>query len=99
MRHNEIQDLEAKWLSEVCKDVAVEPSLQPITGELLDLATANSADNARLDIKARGFYRQGQVAFFDARVSNVKAESNINLATETILRRAENEKRELTTDG
>ena len=64
MRHNEIRDLEAKWLSEVCKDVAIEPSLQPLTGELLDLATANSADNARLDIKARGFYRQGQVAFF-----------------------------------
>lgn len=36
------------------------------------------------------------VAFFDVRVSNVKAESNANLSTETILRRAENEKREPT---
>ena len=43
-RHNEIRDLEAQWILRVWKDVAMEPSLQPITGELLDLATANSAD-------------------------------------------------------
>ena len=46
-----------------------------------------------MDVKARGFYRQGQVAFFDVKVTNVKAESNANLPTETIFRKAENEKK------
>ena len=51
--------------------------------------------------QGKGFLQAGAgtVAFFDVRVSNVKAESNINLTTETILRRAENEKRELTANG
>ena len=31
-RHNEIRDLEAQLLDMVCYDVAVEPTLQPLTG-------------------------------------------------------------------
>ena len=33
MRHDEIRNLEAKLLSEVCKDVAIEPKLIPVTGK------------------------------------------------------------------
>ena len=33
VRHNEIRDLTANLLSEVCKDVRIEPELQPVTGE------------------------------------------------------------------
>jgi hypothetical protein len=35
-RHNVLRDLEADLLSTVCKDVEVEPVLQPITGETLN---------------------------------------------------------------
>ena len=49
-RHNEIRDLTATLLTEVCKDVRVEPELQPVTHEVLNGATANSKDGARLDI-------------------------------------------------
>jgi hypothetical protein len=41
IRHNEIRDLEATMLSEVCKDVSIEPLLQPLTGEHYRHRTAN----------------------------------------------------------
>ena len=37
-------------------DVCVEHLLQPLSGEHLPYATANVDDNARLDVKARGFW-------------------------------------------
>ena len=97
MRHDEIQNLEAKLLSEVCKDVPIEPKLIPVMGENFILSSANTEDNARLDVKARSFFRDGQTAFFDVRMTNVNAESNIDLPTEAILRKAENERSECTT--
>ena len=43
----------------------------------MDLRTANSEDNARLDIKADNFWnRDRQSAFFDIRVFNPLAPSN-----------------------
>ena len=48
--HNEIRDLTANLLSEVCHGVQTEPDLQPLTGETFSLQTANGQDNARLDI-------------------------------------------------
>ena len=56
-------------LTEVCKDVKVEPPLHPLTGENLREAVANKSDDARLDISARGFWSSGQRAFFDIKVS------------------------------
>jgi len=38
IRHNDIQDLTADLLSEVCRDVSIELSLQPLTGESLTLS-------------------------------------------------------------
>ena len=63
--HDNVKNLEASLLSRVCKDVAIEPSLLPVTGEEFVLRSANFEDDSRLDVKARGFYRQGQTAFFD----------------------------------
>ena len=33
--HNEIRDITADWLSEVCNETEKEPQLQPLTGECL----------------------------------------------------------------
>ena len=55
IRHNEIRDLTANLLTEVCSDVCIEPELQPITGESLTGASSNVQDGARLDIAANGF--------------------------------------------
>ena len=50
-RHNEIRDVTADLLSEVCHHVGTEPCLQEITEEQLTHRTANK-DGARLDIVA-----------------------------------------------
>ena len=56
-RHNGLRDLEAELLSTVCKDVQVEPVLQQVTGETQNRG-ANRAPDARLDIRARGFWER-----------------------------------------
>ena len=58
-RHDNLRNLEAALLSEVCKDVVSEPHLQPTTGEEFDLRSVNTDDEVGLDVKARSFYRQG----------------------------------------
>ena len=68
IRHNDIRDLTAKLLSEVGKDVKVEPSLEPLSGEVFDQKSANTTDEARVDISVRGFWVRGQKAYCDVRV-------------------------------
>ena len=66
--HNQLRDMIGDLLKEVCSSVAVEPRLQPLTGETLP-ASANLDDDARLDVKAKGFWdNREQDAFFDVRV-------------------------------
>ena len=60
----------------------------------MDHRTANSEDNARLDIKADNFWsRDRQSAFFDIRVFNPLAPSNRNHTLTSCYRRNEQEKR------
>ena len=49
--HNELRDMNENWFHEVCHDVAVEPPLQPLTGEALVPASANLRDDTRADIR------------------------------------------------
>ena len=94
IRHDEIRDFTAKLLTEVCHDVCVEPPLQTLSGEHLPHATANRENNARLDVKARGFWgTPHQCAFFDVRVFNPNSESYRDLEMATCYRRHEGEKR------
>ena len=68
-RHDEIRDLLTIALDEVAYDVTTEPDLAPLSGEVLPLS-ANSADDARVDIAARDFWQRCGKAFFDVRVFN-----------------------------
>ena len=69
MRHNELRDLTASLLSEVCHDVGVKPVLQPLSGEILTGCSANVSPEARLDISARGFWENRfPRTLFDVRV-------------------------------
>ena len=72
-RHNEIRDVEAEILQVVCTDVEMEPVLQEVTGEVLPRGT-NKAPEARLDIRAQGFWVREQSAFFDVRVCHPNAD-------------------------
>lgn len=93
LRHNEIRDLTASLLKETCANVTTEPRLQPLTGESLP-ASANREDEARVDIKAKGFWSQGsQEAFFDVRVFHPFAPSYRNTPIATLLKQHENKKK------
>ena len=63
--HNEVS---VSLLTKVCRNVATEPSLQPITLETFSLVSANTTNDACLDIKAIGFWSRGQDTYFDVRV-------------------------------
>ena len=68
VRHNDLFDITAELLSEVCNDVAIEPPLQSLSGEVITPQSANQQDDARTDIHARGFWGRRQCAFFDIRL-------------------------------
>ena len=56
---------------------------------------ANKAPDARLDIRARGFWAREQSAFFDVRVCHPNADSYKNLTPERIYKFHENHKKRL----
>ena len=55
-------------------DTVLQPHLTPITGETFSHDTAITDPRARLDIKARNFWRRGKDAFFDVCVTHVNAQ-------------------------
>ena len=91
-RHDNIRDFEASLLSQVCLDVESEPPLQPVTTEFLP-RSANTSSEARLDIRARGFWRRGQHAYFDVRVTNADSASQRNASIRSVLKKHEAEKK------
>ena len=92
IRHDEVRDLTAQMLKEVCHDVTIEPVLLPLDGEHLAHRTANASNEARLDVSARGFWTRGQKAFFDTRIFDPMARSHRDLPLEAAHRRNESEK-------
>ena len=77
IRHNEVRDTFASWMSEICSGVTTEPYLQTLTSESLGGATAIRGDEARLDIVADGLWGgRRERTYFDVRVVNPYARSN-----------------------
>ena len=73
-RHNRIRDMVADFLNDVAHGVHTEPGLQPLTGEQLPEGS-NCSDEARVDVAARGFWQDCEMAFFDVKVFNPFARS------------------------
>ncbi len=94
LRHNEIRDTTASFLTEVCSKVCVEPNLQPVSPDQFNSASENSQDNARLDISANGVWgSRFQKTYFDVRVFNPLAPSNRNQSQAATFRKHELEKK------
>ena len=93
VRYNALRNITAEWLSKTCHGVALEPPLQPLTGEIIAPKTANRQDEARADIHARGFWGQRQSAFFDVRVFHPNAPSYCNTSVPSLYRRHEAQKK------
>ncbi len=77
--YNEIRDITAVLLTEVCNNVTTEPQLQPLNGEHMLARSDNTDDGARADIRARGFWNVSQDAFFDERVFYLNAPRIVQL--------------------
>ena len=66
MRHDNLKKFDAYLLQIVCNnDVEIEPGLQLLNGETFENRDANERDEAQLDIRVRGFRKNGQSAHFD----------------------------------
>ena len=69
-----MRDVTARLLSEVCKDVELEPSLLTLNGKEQTMSNAaKKNDEVRLDLCARSFWVSGQKAFIDVRVFDPNA--------------------------
>ena len=74
----------------MCNDVETEPPLQPLEGENITVFTG---DEARPDVRARGFWRHGQNAYFDVRVTNANSDSQNNMTSAKVYAKHEAEKK------
>ena len=69
MRHDGIRDFLSGLLSTVQND-QTEPPLQEIKTAAAPLGIGNTADQARLDIRPKGFWRSGQDNICNLKVIN-----------------------------
>ena len=74
-RHNGVQDLVPALIREAgIIDVETESRLLPCGGSDLPVGRSlNISDEARLDVRARGFWSRQQDAFFDVRITHPAA--------------------------
>ena len=94
IHHNELKDITAGFLTEVCHNVGTEPQLQPLSGKQLTLQSTNREDGARLDIAADDFWGGDRnCAFFDVRVFSPFAQSHRNTSLSQCYMKNERDKR------
>ena len=96
-RHYTIRDLLTSHISKVCRNVVTEPLLQPLDNEVFNLQSTVTSREARLDMKAGGFWTPGVTAFFDVRVTHVNSRSNQGKHTATIFKSKKTRRRANTT--
>ena len=94
LRHNEIRDITALLLDEICTDVRKEPMLLELNGETLHERSANTKKEARLDVSACGFWVTGQRVFCDVRVFDLNALRYKNLELKRCYVKNKHEKKE-----
>ena len=94
-RHNDIRDITANWLSEVCRNVEryLEPLLLPLMGENIIPLSANRREDARADIHATGFCGCQQCAFFDVTVFHPNTKSYRHSSTSSLYQHHEQAKK------
>ena len=101
IRHDEIRDLTANLLTEVCNDICTESELQPAWPQQLMGATANTQDGASLEslpmvcvcvcVWGGGGGRGGE-SYFNVRVFNPHAPSNKNMSLSACYKKHDREK-------
>ena len=92
-RHDTIRDRLTSHISKMCRDLETEPLRHSLENEVFNLHPTVISREARLDMKAGGFWTPGVTAFFDVRVTHVTSRSNQAEHTATIFKQPENEKK------
>ena len=87
LRHNSLRDGLANIMKEVCTDVSTEPMLLPTNPNLFN-SRVNTAEEARLDIAARGINSTFERTLFDVRVAHPFAASNVVLPLDGLYKKA-----------
>ena len=76
LQNNEIRDVFANLMEDVCRRVQIEPKLQSLDGEIFSSNSTTTDDDARLDIKANGLcVSRFNRTFFDVKIFNPHASS------------------------
>ena len=91
LRHNSLRDAIANVMRGVCTDVCTEPLLLPVDPNNFSSGT-NIANEARLDISARGIHSAFERTFYDIRVAHPFAASNVDMPLEKVYEKHELEK-------
>ena len=92
-RHDGVRNLLTSLIDKACTNVKVEPQLQPLDNEQFNLRSAVTSPEARLEIKAGGFWSRGVTAFFDVRVTHVNSKCNQGKPTSTIFKEEEKKRK------
>ena len=79
--------------SQPCRNVQVEPHLQPLDNEVMKLRSATASSDAILDVKAGGFWSRGETIFFDVGVTHANSKTNQGKPTPAIFKEQESEKK------
>ena len=82
MRHNNLRDLEAFILKEVCKDVRTEPGLLPVGNAEVD--SRNLEEKSRPDVSAVGVWGPNERTFLDVRVIHLNSDSYADQTPEQV---------------
>ena len=96
MRHNNIRDLEASLLKDVCKDIKIEPELMPLGNSVTQ--SSNTAEKARLDVSAVGIWNSMERTFIDIRVMHPNSPSYMDTTPDQLYSQHEREKKRMYND-
>ena len=91
--HDGVHDLLTAFINKVCNNVEIEPRLQPLDNERLHLRSAVTSSEARLDIKAGGFWSRGVSTFFYVRVTHVNSKCYQDKTTSEVFKEEEDKKK------
>ena len=76
LRHNEIRELFANLIDDVCHDVQIEPKFQSLDGEIFSSNSTTTDDDGRLEINANGLWgSRFNCTFFNVKIFNPHAMS------------------------
>ena len=96
MHHNNIRDLEASLLKDICKDIKIEPELMPLGNS--ETQSSNTAEKARLDVSAVGIWSSMERTFLDIRVMHPNSPSYMDTTPDQLYSQHEREKKRMYND-